>query len=245
DKFLSRMDMADEINPALGLRAIRLCLERVNLFKTQLRAILKASAYGNIEIMFPMISCIDEIKETNNILDEVKFDLEKEGVEFNKNIRKGMMIETPSAASIADILAKEVDFFSIGTNDLIQYMLAIDRTNESVAYLYNPLHPSILRTINWVVKAGHDQGIKVSMCGEMAGEAQYTLILLGLGLDELSMNPISIPLIKSIIRSVTLSDADYVISKCLTFQDVDESNLFCIEEVLKKTPEEYHLHGLL
>ena len=245
DKFLSKMNMAEEINPALGLRAIRLCLERVNLFRTQLRAILRASAYGNIEVMFPMISCLDEIKEANNILDDVKFELNKEGIEHQENMRKGIMVETPSAASIADILAKEVDFFSIGTNDLIQYMLAIDRTNENVAYLYNPLHPSILRTINWIVKAGHEQGIKVTMCGEMAGEAQYTLILLGLGLDELSMNPTSIPLIKSIIRSVSLADADYVAAKCLTFNDVDETNLFCIEEVLKRTPKEYHLHGLL
>jgi len=192
-----------------------------------------------------MISCVDEIKDANEILEEVKHELIKDGVKFNRNIRKGMMIETPSAAAIADILAKEVDFFSIGTNDLIQYMLAIDRTNEHVAYLYNPLHPSILRTISYIVNAGHREGIKVAMCGEMAGEAQYTLILLGLGLDELSMNPTSIPLIKSIIRSVTLGDADYIASKCLTFHDVEETSLFCIEEILKRTPEEYHFHGLL
>jgi phosphoenolpyruvate-protein phosphotransferase (PTS system enzyme I) len=245
DKFTSRMNTVEEINPAMGLRAIRLCLDRVNLFKTQLRAILRASSFSNIEVMFPMISCLEEIKEANSIFDEVKYELNKEGIEHQQNIRRGIMVETPSAASIADILAKEVDFFSIGTNDLIQYMLAIDRTNENVAYLYNPLHPSILRTINWIVKAGHNQGIKVAMCGEMAGEAQYLLILLGLGLDELSMNPTSVPLIKSIIRSVSLSDADYVASKCLKFDDVDETNLFCIEEVLKRTPKEFHLHGLL
>jgi len=245
DKFSSRMNVAEEVNPALGLRAIRLCLEQVNLFKTQLRAILRASAYGNIEIMFPMISCLDEINEANNIFSEVCEELNADGLEFSKGIRKGIMIETPSAASMADILAKEVDFFSIGTNDLIQYMLAIDRTNEHVAYLYNPLHPSILRTISYIVRAGHKEGIKVTMCGEMAGEAQYALILLGLGLDELSMNPMSIPLIKSIIRSVSLADADYVASKCLTFRDVSETSIFCIDEVLKRTPEEYHLHGLL
>jgi phosphoenolpyruvate-protein phosphotransferase (PTS system enzyme I) len=245
DKFLSRVDMADEINPAMGLRAIRLCLNQINIFKTQLRAILRASNFGNLEIMFPMISTLDEIKEAKAILEEVKSDLIKQGIEHKNGVRVGMMIETPSASYIADILAKEVDFFSIGTNDLIQYMLAIDRTNENVAYLYNPLHPAILRTISWIVNAGHKEGIKVAMCGEMAGESQFILVLLGLGLDELSMNPTSIPLIKSILRSVNLSDADYIAAKCLTFANVNETSDFCMEEVLKRTPEEYHFYGLL
>jgi phosphotransferase system enzyme I (PtsI) len=203
DKFLSHLDLVEEMNPVLGLRAIRLCLNEVNIFKTQLRALLRASAFGELKILFPMISGMEEIYQIHDILSEIKHDLKSAGIPFNPSVQIGIMIEIPSAATIADLLAREVDFFSIGTNDLIQYTLAIDRVNEHVSYLYNPFHPSVIRLIKNVIESAHSNGIEVVMCGEMAGEPIYLPILLGLGIDELSMNPLCILKIKKIMRSIS------------------------------------------
>ena len=196
----------DEINPALGLRAIRYCLQNPEIFKTQIRAILRVAAYGDVRILIPMISSCDEICETKRILNEVADSLDKEGAVFKRDIKLGIMIEVPSAVIMADVMAEKVDFFSIGTNDLIQYSLAIDRGNSEVAYLYNPLHPAIIHVIKHVADVAHEKGIKVFMCGEMASDPIYMPVLLGLGLDELSMNPQSIPAVKSMVRSLNIED---------------------------------------
>ncbi len=207
DKFASHIDLAEEMNPAMGLRAIRFCLREKGIFKTQLRSILRASAYGKTRIMFPMISGVREVREAMAVVEEAKKELKMEGLKYDAGIELGIMIEIPSAALISDILAGMVDFFSIGTNDLIQYALAIDRVNEYVTYLYEPLHPAVIRMIHNIVISGHEKGIKVAMCGEMAGETQYLPVLLGLELDELSMTSDSIPFVKGIIRKSRFDDA--------------------------------------
>ena len=222
DKFLSHLDFPEEMNPAMGLRAIRFCLDQPWIFRTQLRAILRASVYGNLKIMYPMISGIKELTLANAILEECKEELRKQGKQFNENISVGIMIEVPTAALTADILAKEVDFFSIGTNDLIQYSLAIDRVNEKVAYLYDPLHPAILRLIRKVVMAAKKEKIPVCLCGEMGGDPLYSLILVGLGINELSMNPGSILNIKKLIRSITLEEAKKVADHVMSMESSDE-----------------------
>ena len=239
DKFISHLDLAKEMNPAMGLRAIRFCLREVDIFKTQLRAILKASNYGKIKIMFPMISGVSEILQTKEILEKVKLELKNEGIPFDSDIKIGIMIEIPSAVTLADILAKEVDFFSIGTNDLIQYSLAIDRVNEHVAYLYEPLHPAVLRVIKHVVDCGHNAGIKVGMCGEMAGEPLYIPILLGMGLDELSMNALSVLGVKKIIRSITYRESKELLDSIMGFSTASEIKSFVKEEMIKRFPREF------
>ncbi len=236
DKFLTPEQVSDEINPALGLRAIRLCLKQIDLFKTQLRGILRASAYGKVRVMFPMISGVEELNNVKKVFEEVKAELSEGGIAFDENISVGIMIEVPSAAIIADKLAKEVDFFSIGTNDLLQYSLAIDRVNKQVSYLYEPLHPAILRMIKYVVDAAHNEGITVGICGAMAGEPEYALILLGLGLDLLSMDALSIPKVKKIIRSIDFKESEKIVERALNFSTVTEVKKYMekvMEEVLK------------
>ncbi len=206
DKALDMPAQTVEDNPALGLRAIRYCLKHPDIFKTQLRAILRAAAFGNVRILFPMISGYEEILESKAILQSVSDELEKEGAVFNRHIEIGIMIEVPSAVILSDILADTVDFFSIGTNDLIQFALAIDRGNRQVAYLFNPLHPAILRLLHQTVNAARAKGKKVFMCGEMAGDPVHIPILLGLGIEEFSMNPNAIPLAKQTVRSLSLQE---------------------------------------
>ncbi len=206
DRIGSDVEVGREDNPALGLRSIRFCLSERKLFKTQLKAILRASVYGNFRLMFPMISGLGQLLEAKRVLKGVMRSLDRDGIEYDREIPVGILIEIPSATSIADILAKHADFFSIGTNDLIQYALAIDRDNEHVAHLYEPFHPAVLRMIHQVVEAGKKEGIGVSLCGEIAGDPLSVLILLSLGLEELSMNIGSIPLIKKMIRMLSLAE---------------------------------------
>ncbi len=237
DKFISQLDIYDELNPVLGLRAIRLCLEHVDLFKTQLRAILKASHYGKIKIMYPMISGLDELRSANAVLEEVKAELRQEGTPFDENIPVGIMIEIPSAAITSDILAEEAAFFSIGTNDLIQYSIAIDRVNKNVAYLYEPLHPAILRLISMVIKSAHAKGITTGMCGEMASDPKYTLLLLGLGLDQYSTNADALLKIKKIIRSVSFAEAQEIAQQALSYSSAAETEKFITTLMESRFPD--------
>ena len=207
DKLLSHVNVAEEMNPFLGWRAIRLCLQEKDLFRTQLRAILRASVFGNLKIMYPMISGVEELEAANVLLDECREQLRDEGVAFAEVVEIGVMIETPSAAMIADSLARRVKFFSIGTNDLIQYALAVDRLNEKIAHLYEPTHPGILRLIKATVDAGQTHGIWTGICGEMAGDLAAVPLLLGLGVSELSVTPSIVPRVKMLIRSVEMSEA--------------------------------------
>ena len=215
DKEISSVPTLEEVNPALGLRAIRFCLKNPDIFKTQLRAILRSAAYGNVRLMLPMISGCDEILQTFKILDDAAESLEKDGLPYNRDIKIGIMIEIPSAAIMADAMADLVDFFSIGTNDLVQYTLAIDRVNRHVAYLYNPLHPAVIRMIKHVVDAGKKKKIKTFMCGEMASEIINLPILLGIGLDALSMSPQSIPIIKNMIRKISVKESRQFLTEAL------------------------------
>jgi phosphotransferase system enzyme I (PtsI) len=226
DKFISQLEIPREMNPFLGWRAIRFCLARPDLFKIQLRAILRASVYGNLMLMYPMISGVEEVKEANKILKSCKKELEKENVKFNKDLKVGAMIEIPSAALTADVLAEEVDFFSIGTNDLIQYCMAVDRSNEKIAYLYNPAHPAVLRLIQNIINTGHKKGIWVGMCGEMAADPAMVLLLIGMGLDELSVSSISAPTVKKMIRSITLKEAQDIAKQALKLPSGDKIRAF-------------------
>ncbi|MCD6150382.1 MAG: phosphoenolpyruvate--protein phosphotransferase, partial [Deltaproteobacteria bacterium] len=200
--------------------------------------ILRASHYGKVKILFPMISGVRDIRQAIGILAEVKEELRHQGIPFDENIPVGVMIEVPSAAVIADLLAPEVDYFSVGTNDLIQYTLAVDRVNEHVSCFYEPLHPSILRLLQSTIEAAHGNGIPVCVCGEMAGEPLYTLVLMGLGLDQLSMNPLSIPYIKKIIRSSTYKEAREIVAKCLTFKVATEVEEYVAEQMRQRFPDD-------
>ena len=238
DKFISDPRLADEMNPAMGLRAVRYCLREVELLKIQIRAILRASAYGNTGILIPMISGLEEIRTVKKIIAESKEELKEEGIPFGNDIKLGIMIEVPSAVIVADDLAKEVDFFSIGTNDLIQYSLAIDRVNERVDYLYKPCHPAILRLIRQVIDAGHKEGIKVAMCGEMAGDPVCSLILLGFELDGLSMTPLAIPRVKKIIRESTQKESKELLERVMSFSEIHELEEYLRNYMSKRFPDE-------
>lgn len=234
DKELKCLDLPSEMNPFLGYRAIRISLNRPDIFKVQLRALLRASAFGDIHIMYPMIASVEEVKQANAMLDECKEELTAEGKEFNKDIKVGIMIEVPAAAVISPILAKYVDFFSIGTNDLCQYTLAVDRMNEAIGSLYQPLHPGVLRLIKHVIDASHEQGKFTGMCGELAGDPVATMILLGLGLDEFSMTASSIPLIKNILRSVSKAECEEVANKALTMDTAEEITGYAKSVLIEK-----------
>ncbi|MBC3887285.1 phosphoenolpyruvate--protein phosphotransferase [Acetobacterium paludosum] len=234
DKKLPYLSMDDEANPFLGLRAIRLCFKEVELFKIQLRAILRASVYGNAYIMFPMISSITEVRQAKAILSECMKELDEVNIPYDKKIKIGVMIEIPSAAIAADIIAKEVDFFSIGTNDLCQYTLAVDRMNQDVAYLYDPFNPAILRLVRLVTNVSNNQtNCFTGMCGEMAGDPMAAILLLGLGLDEFSMSAFSIPKIKKIIRSVRYEDAKAIAQTALNLETGEEVTNYILAEMKK------------
>jgi phosphotransferase system enzyme I (PtsI) len=238
DKFASQVELAEEMNPAMGLRAIRFCLRERDIFKLQIRAILRASSYGKVQMMFPMISGVGELRATLAVVEEARSELKKRRISFDRQMPLGIMVEIPSAAIVADQLAREVNFFSIGTNDLIQYALAIDRVNEHVSYLYEPLHPAVLRLIRRIVDAGHDAGIPVAMCGEMAGEPLYTYVLLGLGMDEMSMNATSIPRVKRILRKSVAFEAREFVGGLLAYATAAEIGGILVKKLEDLFPEE-------
>ncbi|HDZ16511.1 MAG TPA: phosphoenolpyruvate--protein phosphotransferase, partial [Methylophaga aminisulfidivorans] len=211
-------------NPALGLRAIRLCLSQPNMFRTQLRAILRASAYGKIKIMFPMISTMNELLQAKNMLEQCKHQLDNEHLEYDHHIEVGAMIEIPASAVCAELFAQHVDFFSIGTNDLIQYTLAIDRINDHVNYLYDPLHPAVLRLIHITLEAGKRHNIDVSMCGEMAGDPKYTRLLLAMGLEHFSMHPNAILEVKQVINETMLDELPSNTLEIMNAADIVEAD---------------------
>ncbi|PFG46074.1 phosphoenolpyruvate--protein phosphotransferase [Vibrio sp. ES.051] len=229
DKDLPYMDLPKEMNPFLGWRAIRISLDRREILRDQLRGILRASAHGQLRIMFPMIISVEEIRELKKAIEEYKEELRAEGHAFDENIEIGVMVETPAAAAIAHHLAKEVSFFSIGTNDLTQYTLAVDRGNEMISHLYNPLSPAVLNVIKQVIDASHAEGKWTGMCGELAGDERATLLLLGMGLDEFSMSGISIPKVKKVVRDSNFADVKAMAEKALSLPTAAE-----IEAVVEK-----------
>ena len=237
DKFLSPLELPSEMNPFMGWRAIRFCLARPDIFRVQLRAILRASSYGKLKLMYPMISGLDELRRANEILKETQDELSREGIAFDTDMEVGAMIEVPSAALTCDLLAKEARFFSIGTNDLIQYALAVDRVNEKIAYLYEPTHPGVLRLIKQIIDAGHAAGIWVGMCGEMEGEPALALLLLGMGLDEFSASPVQVPLIKKVIRSVERPTAQAIAQEALALRTPTEVEDFLTAHLRQLAPE--------
>ena len=237
DKFVSELEITKEMNPALGLRAIRFCLKQPEIFKTQLRAILRASVYGNIRLIFPMISGLQELLDAKEILSQVKADLDRDQILYNEDMEVGIMVEIPSAVIMAEVLAKHVDFFSIGTNDLIQYLLAIDRVNEYVAHMYQPFDPALIRMIAKVVEAARHEDIRVTLCGEMAGDPLCVPILLGLGLDALSMNARSIPLIKKIVRAMPISQARHDLKEIMRLHTAGSVQKYLFERTGGMFPE--------
>jgi phosphotransferase system enzyme I (PtsI) len=224
-----------EDNPVLGLRGIRLTLARPQVFKAQVRALYRAAVYGDLRVLLPMVSNVEEVRAFRAFANAVMEELQAEGLEYRRDLLLGVMIEVPSAALTADVLAREVDFFSVGTNDLIQYALAVDRNNEHVADLYQPCHPAILRMLHWVIAAARDGGIEVSLCGEMAADARYAPLLVGLGLRRLSLTPRSIPTLKTRLRELRVSDLEELAERCLAAPTAGE-----VEEILGTT-----LHSLL
>ena len=241
DKLEETINLHNEVNPFLGYRAIRLCLGIPKLFKTQLRAILRASVYSNIKIMIPMISCMEEVDQTLKIIEETKSELRTKKQPFDENIEVGIMIETPSAALIADRLAEKVDFFSIGTNDLVQYTLAVDRSSEKMAYLYQPAHPAILSLIKHVSDVAGAHNIWVGVCGEMAGDPLYTALLVGMGIHELSMSPVSMGPIRRIIRRMKMHEVEEIAEKALTCATAEEALEHSINYLKRIAPDIFSL----
>ena len=239
DKLLEGLPNLTEQNPALGMRAIRLSLSMPEEFKKQLRAILRVSARGKVRIMFPMISGLDELRRAKSLLEECKSELSAADIPFDGRIQVGIMIEIPSAVMMADVLAAEADFFSIGTNDLIQYTLAIDRSNEHLSEFYQPLHPAVLRSLRRVVDVAHAAGIDACICGEMAGDPLYLPILLGLGFDELSMGSASIPRVKQILRRCTRRQATAIAATCATFNTAAEVESYLKSEITSHFAESF------
>lgn len=237
DKFLSSLELPKEMNPFMGWRAIRFCLARTDIFKAQLRAILRASVCGKLKLMYPMISNVTELKQANEMLEEAKSELKKENIPFDDDLEVGAMIEIPSAALITDILAREVDFFSVGTNDLIQYSLAVDRVNAKIAYLYEPTHPAILKLIHLIVSNAKKAKIWVSVCGEMGGDPAMALLLVGLGIDQLSMGPFALPKVKKVIRSVTIKQAKDMARRALQFMTGAEIRKFSETKLRSLAPD--------
>jgi len=243
DKIGGSIKISEEQNPFLGYRAIRFCIENIDIFKTQLRAILRASYYGEGDIMFPMISSIDEIRRIKSILEKTKAELKKEGKHIKEDIKFGAMIEIPSAAITTDIIAKEVDFLSIGTNDLVQYTLAVDRNNSKISYLYDPYHPAVLRLIHNVVQSAHKYKKPVHICGELAAEPMATILFIGMEVDELSMSAIAIPEIKKIIRSIKFSDAKNIVNKVLKFETSQDVKQTLHNFISEKIPESIYIES--
>lgn len=226
-----------EPNPALGLRGARLLMRHKDLFKIQLRALLRARCHGNVKVMFPMVSGVEELRQARALLEEAKEELRATGQAFEPDLPCGLTLEVPSATATADLLAREADFFSIGSNDLMQYLLAVDRGNEQVSYLYAPLHPALLRTLRFTIDAGHQTGIRVAMCGEMASDPLLVVLLVGLELDELSMNPLSIPWVKSVIRNLSAAEAREIARVALELSTADEIAAFVAERIADRIPE--------
>jgi phosphotransferase system enzyme I (PtsI) len=237
DKLPVSFETPDEVNPFLGDRAIRLCLSRPELFKTQLRAILRASVHENIRMMYPMISCVQEVIDANTLLKECMDELREQGISFNENIKVGTMIEVPSAALVADLLAPHVNFFSLGTNDLIQYTMAVDRGNENVAHLYKPTHMAIIRLIDHVVKISHRHGLWTCICGQMAANPLLVPLLVGLGVDELSVSPSQAPLIKDVIRKLYYSGSVELAKKSLVSPSAEHVEKLCHDMIEQVAPE--------
>ncbi|MFH0777076.1 MAG: phosphoenolpyruvate--protein phosphotransferase [Candidatus Eisenbacteria bacterium] len=237
DKFASYLGTQRENNPFLGWRGIRFSLEREEIFKIQLRAIFRASVSGNVKLMFPMVSSLEELRQANVLCDRVKDELREKGVPFDEHCEIGIMAETPAAVMLAESLAREADFFSIGTNDLIQYTLAVDRGNEKTAHLYEPLHPAVLRSVKTLVDAGHRNGIWVGVCGEMCGDPAGAAVLLGLGLDEFSVSPYLLPEIKAVVRSVSFAEAKDLADKALCLSTTAEIRSFVEKTILSRFPQ--------
>ena len=234
DKELPYLPLPHEMNPFLGYRAIRLCLDEQTIFRTQLRALLRASVYGNLKVMFPMIATVNEFRQAKAVLLDVKAELQQEGIKVSETIEIGMMVEIPSSAVMADIFAKEVDFFSIGTNDLIQYTMAADRMNERVSYLYQPYNPAILKLVQMVIDAAHKEGKWAGMCGEMAGDEVALPILLGLGLDEFSMSATSILRARSQLKQLSREQTQAAIAEIMTMATADEVEAYVREHFMTK-----------
>ena len=232
DKDLPYLNLPDEMNPFLGYRAIRLCLDKVDIFKTQLRAIIRASAFGNVKIMFPMISNIQEVRDAKKIVKEIMDELKAENIDFNEDLEIGIMVEIPAVAVHSDIFAKEVDFFSIGTNDLIQYSLAVDRGNQEIAYLYNQYHPAVLKLIHMTIENGHKENIWVGMCGEAAGDEKLIPILLAMGLDEFSMNSASMLQARWIINKTSKSEVESMLGEILSLPTAEDVEKFIDENII-------------
>ena len=239
DKYTQSRRLAPEPNPFLGLRSIRFCLQNLTMFKTQLRAILRASVLGQVKIMFPLITNIQELMQAKMILHDVMEDLDEEGIAYNRDLEVGIMVETPSAALTASTLARDADFFSIGTNDLTQYTLAVDRGNELVSTLYSPADPAVLRLIRTVIQDAHKAQIDVSVCGETASEPEYVMLLLGMGIRTLSMTPPMIPEIKQVIRSVTIEDCNHLAREVLAMNSERQISAYLRNAARKILPEAF------